>query len=83
VDIELIDKSAQAVSLVNVSTVEVNLDGWTLCSTAGSEQIALSGTIAPGKSTVVTGNIWDSDTLDHGALYNAAGQLVSYYRDSD
>jgi hypothetical protein len=76
----------EVVRLQNVSAATVNLDGWHMCSIeANQEHTGISGTLAPGqvKDFPYTGSgfIWNNSIRDDGALYNAAGQLVSYWID--
>jgi hypothetical protein len=84
VDIVAIDKSAETVTLKNVSTSDINLDGWTMCSVTANQQHPIGGTLQPGESRVFpgpAGNIWNNSSSDPGALYNTNGQLVSYFAD--
>jgi hypothetical protein len=80
-----IDKVAEVVTLQNVSTSAVSLDGWHMCSITGNqEQQGIGGTLAPGETKGFTnpgGPIWNNSTSDPGALYNQSGQLVSYWFD--
>jgi len=84
VQIVAIDKAEEVVQLQNVSPEPVNLDGWRMCSIRGNQEHPIGGTLAPGETRSFpgpTGPIWSNSEPDDGALYNAAGQLVSYYRD--
>jgi hypothetical protein len=77
----------EVVRLENVSSSTVNLTGWHMCSiTCNQEHDGISGTLAPGqtKDFPHTGSdfIWNNSERDDGALYNAEGQLVSYWIDS-
>jgi len=83
VDIAYINKVGESVDLKNLSPVDVDITGWHLCSLNGGEQYPIGGGILPAGQTVVIINpgspVWDDTSPDPGALYNAAGQLVSYY----
>ncbi|NTW00987.1 MAG: hypothetical protein HGA19_06695 [Oscillochloris sp.] len=82
--ITAIDKSAETVTLRNVSDSSVSLDGWVMCSVRGSQQHPVAGSLAAGKTKVFsgsTGNIWSNASSDPGALYDADGRLVSYWPD--
>lgn len=85
VQIITVDKGKEEVTLKNVSDQPVNLDGWHMCSIKGNqEHIGIGGPLAPGEQRVFKqqgGNIWANDAQDDGALYNAQGQLVSYWTD--
>lgn len=80
--ITAIDKSAETVTLKNVSAGTIDLSGWHMCSVTGNQQHPINGTLAPGASQTYpgpAGNIWNNSSPDPGALYNPAGQLVSYF----
>jgi len=83
VRIVAIDKQAETVTLENISAAAVTLDGWLMCSLTGAqEHPGISGTLAPGESRVFPNagnNIWSNSDPDPGALYDAQGQIVSYY----
>ncbi len=84
VKIAAIDKSAETVTLQNVSGEAISLDGWHMCSIKGNQQHPIGGTIQPGESIVFPGplaTIWSNSDPDDGALYNANDQLVSYWND--
>jgi hypothetical protein len=85
VRIYLVDKRTEVFTLQNVSTQAVDLTGWMICSIQGNEQFSgMSVTIAPEemRSFVYPGAaIWNNNELDDAALYNAQGQLVSYWSD--
>jgi hypothetical protein len=84
VRITAIDKSAETVTLQNVSGAAVDLTGWHMCSVTANQEHPIGGALAPGETRVFPGpdgNIWNNSTPDPGALYNAAGQLVSYWPD--
>ena len=83
VQITRIDKSAEIVYLKNVSAAAVNLEGWTMCSiTGGQEHIGIGGSLQPGQTRAFqhqgSGNIWNNNALDPGALYDALGRPISY-----
>jgi len=79
------DKDLETVTLQNVSAVSVNFAGWHMCSITGNQQHPLVGGLSPGQTLTFPNlgePIWDNDNIDDGALYNTAGQLVSYWRES-
>lgn len=83
-----VDKRAETVQLQNVSGASVDLTGWHLCSVFGwQEHLPAGGTLgslAPGQSADYANggdNIWRNDVRDDGALYDATGQLISYWVD--
>lgn len=76
-----IDKSAETVTLKNVSTGAIDLSGWNMCSVTGNQHHPISGTLAAGTTATFAntgGPIWNNATTDPGALYTPGGQLVSY-----
>ena len=84
VRIVAIDKRAETVTLKNVSPDAIALDGWHMCSIKGNQEHPVGGTLAAGEQRTFDGppgNIWANGDKDDGALYNAQGQLVSYWRD--
>jgi hypothetical protein len=88
VAIVIVFKSAnpEAVRLQNRSTVAINISGWHLCSINGNqEHTGIGGVLSPGEARdfayTGSGFIWNNTERDDGALYNAAGQLVSYWID--
>jgi micrococcal nuclease len=86
VAIVAIDKRAEVVTLRNVSTATVNLDGWTMCSMRGAQiHPGIGGTLAPGETRDFPrtggGNIWTDSASDPGALYDAEGRLIAYWHD--
>ena len=84
VRIVAIDKRAERVTLKNVSPEHISLDGWHMCSIKGNQEHPVGGALAPGEQKTFDGppgNIWANGDKDDGALYNAQGQLVSYWRD--
>lgn len=80
-----INDRTETVTLRNVSGELVNLDGWRMCSIRGpQEHRGIGGVLAPGEQRDFThqgGQIWSNSEQDRGALYNAQGQLVSYWPD--
>jgi hypothetical protein len=86
VRIVTIDKAAETVTLRNVTTGDtIDLTGWEMCSITGNQHHPIFGTLAPGQSVTFPGPagfIWNNSERDDGALYNDAGQLVSYYEDT-
>lgn len=79
-----VGSTGESVTLQNRSSVTVNLSGWIMCSVTGGQHHPISGSLAPGevKTFINTGGpIWNNNSSDPGALYNNAGQLVSYYGD--
>jgi hypothetical protein len=84
VSIVSIDKRSETVTLRNVGQETVSLDGWIMCSIKGNQQHPVGGMLAPGEQRVFSGpsgNIWNNSEEDDGALYNAQGQLISYWDD--
>jgi hypothetical protein len=82
VRITAINKQAETVTLQNRTTEPIDLSGWTMCSITGNQTHAIGGTLAAGASQTFTnsgGPIWNNSAEDDGALYNPAGQLVSYF----
>lgn len=81
IQIVTIDKAREEVTLFNRSPDAVDLTGWQMCSITGGQHHPISGIL--GAFTVQTytntgGPIWNNSNPDPGALYNPAGQLVSY-----
>ncbi|MCS6880773.1 MAG: thermonuclease family protein [Oscillochloridaceae bacterium] len=79
-----IDKRAETVTLRNVSNAAVDLTGWRMCSIRGGQEHPIGGVLAPGETRVFPGpaeNIWNNNERDPGALYDAQGRLISYWRD--
>ena len=77
----------ETVRLQNVSAFPVDLTGWRMCSiTGGQQHVGISGTLAPGEIRdfpyTGSGFIWNNDTRDPGALYDAEGRLISYWPDA-
>lgn len=84
VAIVTVNKQAETVTLRNVSATGVDLTGWRMCSVTGSQQHPISGTLAAGETRTFPGpaaNIWNNSSSDPGVLWNAAGQMVSYWPD--
>ncbi len=72
--------------MTNVSPTAIDLTGWRICSINGNQLHAtLNGTLRVGESLDVTSQagstIWNNYEKDDGALYDANGSLVSYWRD--
>jgi micrococcal nuclease len=80
-----IDKQAEVVRLKNVGDAPVELGGWAMCSLRGAEAHPIGGVIAPGETRAFPGaagrSIWSNSNPDDGALFDAQGQLVSYWQD--
>jgi hypothetical protein len=85
VKIVSINKVSEIVTLQNVSSEPVDLQGWRLVSVLGQQQHpGIEGVIAPGEQrhfANVGKKIWRDDASDDGALYAPDGQLVSYWND--
>lgn len=82
-----VNKVTEIARLTNVSPTAIDLTGWRICSIRGNQLHAtLNGTLGVGESLNVTsqagGNIWSNSEPDDGALYDANGSLVSYWRDT-
>lgn len=79
-----VDKRQETVTLQNLSSEAINLDGWRMCSIRGNQLHPISGVLNPGETRTFSGpegNIWNNSENDNGALYNPNGQLVSYWSD--
>lgn len=80
-----IDKVAEVVGLKNTGTRTVDLTGWSMVSVTSNRRHPIEGSIEAGHTRYfanVSGKkVWDSTTRDDGALYDAQGQLVSYWND--
>ncbi|MCW1970914.1 MAG: hypothetical protein KIH69_022620 [Anaerolineae bacterium] len=76
----------EMVTLQNMSNSVVDLTDWHMCSLNGGQQHrGLTGQLQPGETRdfVNVGNpIWDDDAQDDGALFDPAGQLISYWKDT-
>jgi hypothetical protein len=88
VRIYTVNKQTEVFLLENVSGSPVDIRGWIMCSIKDNQQYQIgsdsSVTLEPGqmRGFVFRGAaIWDNDKPDDGALYNAQGQLVSYWSD--
>ncbi|HEU4325123.1 MAG TPA: lamin tail domain-containing protein [Roseiflexaceae bacterium] len=85
VAIVAVDKRGETVRLQNNSGEPVSLEGWRMCSIKGNQEHSpIGGTLAPGEARDFSnsgGNIWNNSEPDNGALYDAAGRLVSYWVD--
>ncbi|HEX9373802.1 MAG TPA: lamin tail domain-containing protein, partial [Roseiflexaceae bacterium] len=85
VAIVAVDKRAEVVTLKNVGDTPVDLGGWTLCSLRGAQTHPIGGVLAPGETKAFPGApgaaIWSNGDRDDGALYDAQGRLISYWRD--
>jgi len=80
------DANPEVVRLRNASNTAVDLTGWRMCSIKGNqEHDGIGGFLAPNETKgfpyTGSGPIWNNAEQDDGALYNAAGQLVSYWID--
>lgn len=70
--------------LKNVSGEAVDLTGWRMCSIKGNQEHPIGGALGPGEQKPFpgpAGTIWSNSDTDNGSLYNANGQLVSYWYD--
>ncbi len=81
-----LDKVKETVTLRNVSSSAVLVDGWRMCSIRGNQLHAtLSGSLAAGETRVILSqsatNVWSDNDPDDGALYNANGSLISFWDD--
>jgi len=81
-----VDKVAEIVTLQNISDKTVSLEDWNMCSlNTNQDHDQIFGTIAPGQTrsfpNVGSPNVWNNTQRNDGALYNAAGFLVSYWVD--
>ncbi len=84
--IAAIDKDTGTVMLKNVGPDAVDLTGWHMCSIKGNQEHPIFGMLAPGADHPFpgpAGNIWANSDNNNGSLYNAQGQLVSYWYDPD
>lgn len=80
--ITAIDKVKETVTVQNVSANTIDLSGWNMCSVTGNQHHPIGGTIGPGAYRIFVYDgapIWNNSSPDPGALYNPAGQLVSYF----
>jgi len=81
-----VNKVTEVVTLQNVSDKTISLEDWNMCSLAThQDHDQIFGAIAPGQirsfSNIGTPNVWIDNQRNDGALYNAAGYLVSYWVD--
>lgn len=81
-----VDKRGETVTIRNVSTSAVNLNGWRICSITGGQRHAiLNGTLQPGQQVTIAsqagGPIWNNSASDPGALWTNDGRPVSYWSD--
>jgi hypothetical protein len=81
-----VGKKAEIVTLENVSSTDIDLSDWTLCSLAGGERhLGFDGiTIEAGETRRLLHageRIWDTEGSDDGALYDPEGTLISYWDD--
>jgi hypothetical protein len=86
IKIVTVNKEEETVTLQNVSPDVVSLDGWRMCSIKGNQQHPVGGTLTPNETKTFqgpSGQIWSNSDNDNGVLYNAQGQLISYWFDSD
>jgi hypothetical protein len=77
-----INKGTEVVTLKNVSPDEVDLTSWHMCSIREHQEHPISGSLAPGEQKDFpgsAGDIWSNSDTDNGSLYNAEGQLVSFF----
>ena len=82
VQIVAINKKAETVTLKNVGSEAVDLMSWVMCSIKGGQQHTIGSTLGAGEEQTFEntgGNIWNNSERDAGALYDGAGQLVSYW----
>lgn len=81
-----VDKVAEVVTLKNIGSVTVSLEDWNMCSIAAhKDHDQIAGVIAPGQTrsfpNIGGSPVWNDQTRNDGALYNASGVLVSYWID--
>jgi hypothetical protein len=85
VKIITVDKETEVITIQNISPGPVDLRGWSLCSIQGGEQYSGFDVTLESAQTVrvvyPSAAIWNNDQQDDAALYNANGQLVSYWSD--
>jgi hypothetical protein len=79
-----INKLSEVVTLVNLGSTPVNLDGWRMCSILNNQKHrGVGGVLAPGElkdfAELSEGTIWNDNQRDDGALYDERGRLVSNY----
>jgi hypothetical protein len=81
-----ISKKSEVVTLENVSSNDIDLSDWTLCSLGGGERHrGFDGvTIEAGDTRRLLhagDRVWDTEGSDDGALYDPDGNLISYWDD--
>jgi hypothetical protein len=90
--IEVIEKDAnpERAVLRNVSTQDISLAGWQLCSIKGNQEHTLPAQVIPAGQVARVPNasgvgtfIWNNAERDDAALYDPTGRLVSYWSDPD
>ncbi len=64
----------------------MDINGWRICSIRGNQLHATSsGVLAAAEIRIIlsqaSGPIWSNAECDDAALYNAAGQIISYRND--
>lgn len=79
-----VDKVAEIVTIRNTGAATVDLSGWVICSLLGTQLHAyLEGTLASGETRAIPsqagGPIWNNRSAERAAVYNSAGQLISYW----
>jgi len=79
-----VDKIAEIVTIQNTGATAIDLTGWTICSLLGSQlHGVLSGTLATGTTLDVPSQakraIWNNRDAERAAVYNSAGELISYW----
>jgi competence protein ComEC len=79
-----VDKIAEVVAIRNIGASAVDLTDWTICSLLGSQLHAhLQGVLAAGEAREVPSQaaraIWNNRSKERAAVYNSAGQLISYW----
>jgi hypothetical protein len=81
-----VTKKSEIVTLENVSSNDIDLSDWTLCSLTGGERhVGFDDvTIEAGDTRQllhIGDRIWDTERGDDGALYDPDGNLISYWDD--
>jgi competence protein ComEC len=79
-----VDKVAEVVTIRNDGASAVDLSGWTICSLLGSQLHAgLDGVLSAGETRAIPSQaaraIWNNRSKERAAVYNSAGQLISYW----
>ncbi len=80
------DKVAEILTLDNVSDKTISLEDWNMCSLdTHQDHDQIFGAIAPKQIRTFPNvggiPVWNDSAHNDGALYNAAGFLVSYWVD--